>query len=143
MRKTTLLVIIAILGSMLKSNAQANERIQSLKIAIFTEELNLSATEAQKFWPIYNEYDAKLSEMKEQQKIKNKSFRGKGEISEQDAEEILNAYLLYKQNQVELEKEYMIKLKTILAVKKIIRIPRAELRFKKALLAEIKSRQKH
>ncbi|MBT4970307.1 MAG: hypothetical protein HOM80_14975, partial [Bacteroidetes bacterium] len=72
MRKTTLLVIIAILGSMLKSNAQANERIQSLKIAIFTEELNLSATEAQKFWPIYNQYDAKLSEMKEQQKIKNK-----------------------------------------------------------------------
>jgi len=63
MRKTTLLVIIAILGSMLKSNAQANERIQSLKIAIFTEELKLSATEAQKFWPIYNEYDAKLSEI--------------------------------------------------------------------------------
>jgi hypothetical protein len=31
-------------------------RIEALKIAYLTKKLNLSTEEAQKFWPIYNEY---------------------------------------------------------------------------------------
>ncbi len=35
--------------------------IQALKIAFISKELELNPTEAQKFWPVYNEYEQELS----------------------------------------------------------------------------------
>ena len=44
--------------------AQGNQRdldkLQAYKIAFLTRKLDLSAEEAQKFWPIYNKYEAEL-----------------------------------------------------------------------------------
>ncbi|MBC8343698.1 MAG: hypothetical protein H8E61_06930, partial [Bacteroidetes bacterium] len=56
------------------------------------------------------------------------------------AEAALDSYLNFKQNQLDLEKEYMLRLKAVIPVKKIISIPKAENRFKKALLTEIKKK---
>ncbi len=36
------------------------EKIQALKIAFITQKLGLTAEEAQKFWPIYNQYDQEV-----------------------------------------------------------------------------------
>ena len=36
--------------------AQNGNRLEALKIAYITNKLNLSPEEAQKFWPIYNQY---------------------------------------------------------------------------------------
>jgi hypothetical protein len=36
------------------------EKIQSLKIAFITQKLQLTAGEAEKFWPVYNEYDNEI-----------------------------------------------------------------------------------
>jgi len=43
------------------NNATALNRAEALKIAYITKELNLSAEEAQRFWPVYNTY---ISEIK-------------------------------------------------------------------------------
>jgi hypothetical protein len=40
--------------------AQSGSRIETLKIAYITNKLNLSSEEAQKFWPIYNNYSLEL-----------------------------------------------------------------------------------
>ena len=37
-------------------NKEGAGRIEALKIAFLTKKLNLSTEEAQKFWPIYNQY---------------------------------------------------------------------------------------
>ena len=36
------------------------EKIQSLKIAFITQKLQLTPDEAQKFWPVYNQYDNEI-----------------------------------------------------------------------------------
>ncbi len=36
------------------------EKIQSLKIAFITQKLQLTPDEAQKFWPVYNQYDKEV-----------------------------------------------------------------------------------
>ena len=36
------------------------ERVEAVKIAYFTKELNLTSEEAQKFWPLYNTYFEEL-----------------------------------------------------------------------------------
>jgi hypothetical protein len=40
--------------------AQNGNRLEALKIAYITNKLNLSPEEAQKFWPIYNQYSLEL-----------------------------------------------------------------------------------
>lgn len=46
--------------------AQNGNRLEALKIAYITNKLNLSPEEAQKFWPIYNQYalEIKITRLK-------------------------------------------------------------------------------
>ena len=55
--KKYLLIFFVLLGSLSQIKAQDGEKIQSLKIAFITQKLQLTPSEAEKFWPIYNEYD--------------------------------------------------------------------------------------
>ncbi|HEY8396824.1 MAG TPA: hypothetical protein VIK80_02720 [Flavihumibacter sp.] len=41
------------------------ERLEALKIAYLTKELNLTAEEAQKFWPVYNQYIAEMRKLRQ------------------------------------------------------------------------------
>jgi hypothetical protein len=38
-------------------NGQRQEKIQALKIAFITQKLKLTPAEAEKFWPVYNQYN--------------------------------------------------------------------------------------
>src|SRR5581483_9835601 len=68
--KKILLIILVVLGITGASVAQDDGggdkgggdggRLAALKIAYLTKKLNLSPEEAQKFWPIYNQYMAEI-----------------------------------------------------------------------------------
>ena len=63
--KQFLLIIAFFLGSFSLVKAQNDrenrfEKVQALKIAFITQKLELTTDEAQKFWPVYNEYRSEL-----------------------------------------------------------------------------------
>ena len=64
--KKFILIIIFALGSFCFVKAQDEdgsnraEKIQALKIAFITQKLGLSAEEAQRFWPVYNQYQNEM-----------------------------------------------------------------------------------
>ncbi|WP_340696598.1 sensor of ECF-type sigma factor [Flavobacterium ginsengisoli] len=43
---------------------EKREKIKAFKVSFLTTELELTSTEAEKFWPIYNAYDDKQYELK-------------------------------------------------------------------------------
>ncbi len=53
------------------------QNIDALKIAYITRELNLSPEEAQKFWPVYNNYTNELKKAKNELKQDEVSFEEK------------------------------------------------------------------
>ena len=54
---TLLLVLLMMGGAALAQGGQrAGERVEALKIAYLTKKLSLTTDEAQKFWPVYNQY---------------------------------------------------------------------------------------
>ena len=66
--KKFLLIILFFTGSFTFVKAQDNkenryEKIQSLKIAFITQKLELTADEAQKFWPVYNRYETEIRQV--------------------------------------------------------------------------------
>jgi hypothetical protein len=62
MKKILLILIFA--GVAFSAMAQDDQtdlgKLQAYKIAFLTKKLNLSPEEAQRFWPIYNKYEAEL-----------------------------------------------------------------------------------
>jgi hypothetical protein len=63
------------------------EKIQALKIAFITQKLGLSAEEAQRFWPVYNQY---------QSEIKSAFNENRGEDVIETDERVLNISKKYR-----------------------------------------------
>ena len=58
--------LIALLSIGFAVQAQHNDReeqIASLRVAFLTKKLDLSPTEAQQFWPVYNAYSDQISDL--------------------------------------------------------------------------------
>ena len=71
MKRFLLLILFAF--SFLIGVAQNGNRLEALKIAYITKRLDLSPEEAQKFWPIYNQYAEELKRARQDALRSNKS----------------------------------------------------------------------
>src|SRR5687768_4964201 len=49
-----------------KPAPSGQERVRALKVAFITQKLNLTSEEAEKFWPIYSEYQDKRDVVRQQ-----------------------------------------------------------------------------
>jgi hypothetical protein len=59
--KRILLFVFILIGPFIKTKAQDNgEKIQALKIAFITQKLQLTPSEAQRFWPVYDQYQTEI-----------------------------------------------------------------------------------
>jgi hypothetical protein len=54
------LLFTILVSAVLFASAQNGNRLKALEIAYITNKLNLSPEEAQRFWPIYNNYSLEL-----------------------------------------------------------------------------------
>jgi Skp family chaperone for outer membrane proteins len=68
-----LLLLVSFVFSFLIGMAQNGNRLEALKIAYITKRLDLSPEEAQKFWPIYNQYAEELKRARQDAIRNNKS----------------------------------------------------------------------
>lgn len=137
--------ILFVLFGILIGNAQdrhIKEKIKKLKIAYFTENLDLTEKEAQQFWPIYNAYDDKHHELRirEMSKIK-REVKDMENLSEAEASQILDRLEVIERQLYENERDMMQKLRKILPAIKIIRLKKAERDFNKKLMKQF--RDKH
>jgi hypothetical protein len=112
------------------------DKIEALKVSFITEKIALTTTEAQSFWPLYNEYNDKI-------KFARKNFRQQYNNitefkSDKEADEFLSAELKLRQTEVDLQKEYFEKFKKILGSKKTGALRKAEEEFKKEIIKTIK-----
>ena len=57
------------------SSQDRHEKIEQLKITFITRELNLTSSEAQQFWPVYNEMSDQLKIEKKKQRVIIKSLK--------------------------------------------------------------------
>lgn len=68
--KKYLLILVLFMGSIPALKAQEDdqpkgeERIKALYVAYITQQLNLSADEAQKFWPVHAQFEAEIQGVK-------------------------------------------------------------------------------
>lgn len=119
--KKFVLIVSLIFSSFTVLHAQDDEnsrgeKIEALKIAFITQKLELSTDEAQKFWPVYNQYEQEI-----------RSIKG-GEVLDNE-ERLLN-----------IRKRYKPSFEKILGPKKLNSLFSAERDFRSVLIRRLKNR---
>jgi hypothetical protein len=117
------------------------EYIKAQKIAFISTELALTPEEAEKFWPIYNEYDAKMDEIRKERKGYMKELKTINELSADRAYELTELILNTDTKEAALRKEYLSKFAEVLDKKKAAKVFYAEEKFKRELLKEIRDHE--
>ena len=114
------------------------EKIKAEKVAFITSELDLSSKEAEKFWPIYNEYEAKVEANRRAHRKEVKKLREYDELSEDEAYSITEKLLKLEVEGSKIRQDYLVKFAAALGKKKAAKVYHAEEKFKRELLKKIK-----
>jgi len=123
-------------------NKEKEDKIEALKVGFITQELNLTTTEAEKFWPVYNEMDAKMKEIRQSCRKINQELRESEEkISNDDAKKKLATLFENDQKELDLKKEYSEKFIKIIGEKRTLKLLSLEHEFRRVLLERLKDRK--
>ncbi len=141
--KRLLIVLMAILIFPLTRLAAQNpnlEKLNSYKIGFFTKKLNLTSGEAEKFWPVYNEYQKQknLIQMDKVNLIRDFN-QNEATLSDTQLTEIGDKLIATIVQESTLASTFHKKLKEVLPPAKVIRFYQAENQYKIQLLNELQS----
>lgn len=125
-------------GERAANAAEAREQFLAMKVAFFSNDLNLTPQEAELFWPLYNEFwEKRVKSRKEfmqiMEKVNSPEPKGKEQI-----ERLSEQFLLNLSKESDLMREYYIKFKKVLPTEKALKIFNTEEKFKKSLLNRYK-----
>ena len=148
MIRKTLLSIFALFASMMMTGqvkSEKKEQLKALKVAFITEELALTTDEAQKFWPVYNAYDNKQFEIRQQKLRALQRRMNDGQIngmSDKEADSFLSQIENTEEELYLLRKKLNSNLRKIISPLKIIKLKKAEEDFNRKLLRQYRSSKK-
>ncbi|MDO9613909.1 MAG: hypothetical protein Q7J86_05235 [Bacteroidota bacterium] len=120
-------------------NPEMFEKIKAEKISFFTSKLDLKPTEAQAFWPVYNEFEKKRFDIKRQiHEFERMSDEDFAKLSDSEIEKLTNNYIGSFEKEALLLKDYNKQFLKILPKKKVLMMYRTENEFRSHLIREYK-----
>jgi hypothetical protein len=135
----TILITISFSGNIIAQNGERREKLETAKVDFFTRELALTKTEADSFWPVFNDYSNRKDKINRDRKVlyeyvsSNKDYMSDAEVQESLAKQIT-----YQKQETELLETFNKKFLEILPPKKVMMIYVTENQFKVFILKQIR-----
>jgi hypothetical protein len=124
---------------MAQPRTEDRQKIEAMKVAFITEQLSLTPAEAEKFWPVYNQFSDNMRSMrKDRQKIVSGPLNEGDDISSKQSEVTLSNYVTHIKSVQSAELKLIEDLKSILPASKIIKLRLAEDGFKRRMMDRLK-----
>lgn len=117
----------------LPQETQAQDRIRALKVAFITDKLKLTPEESEKFWPVYNQYEAEHKRIRQ----KYRPDQDINTLSDQEVERAMLDRFEMEEELIKLKRDYFQRMKGFMAVRKIALLQRSEQEFNKELLRRV------
>ncbi|MEY2950442.1 MAG: hypothetical protein ACO388_01810 [Saprospiraceae bacterium] len=114
------------------------ERIKTLKIGYFTEQLELDESTASKFWPIYNQFEDKRMTFQKQLA----DMRPKGMVNDEEATKIIQQGFEIEEQLLAVKKELSEALSKILTPSKLLVFHQADRDFNMRMVREFRDRSR-
>jgi hypothetical protein len=145
MKKVSLILIGLMLLSLttVKGQEQSdNEKLTAYKIAFFTQRLDLTPAEAEKFWPVYNDYSARKSKLQiDRVSMIRYATQNEANMSEAELSSTADKLAQTFVDEASLIATFSNDLKKALPPAKIIRLYHIENQYKQQLLRELNQRR--
>jgi Spy/CpxP family protein refolding chaperone len=143
MKKLMIMLFLATLGM----NAQDRkfEEIKAHKTAFITDRVNLTSTQAEKFWPIYNKHEQEVMALRKTQLEGFKTLRNKNvdDLSEAKAKAMLLKHGQVKAQLTKKMVQLISLLEGVITPQQTIKLLMAEEDFKKRLLKRFRGRNQN
>lgn len=151
MRKVAICIVLLLLslgGTLHAQNGNDSlrqakiEELKKLRRDLYTQKLSLTKDEADKFFPIFDEYELKLREAKKEFHKKWKDKKPE-DLTEEEAKQYLSDATQLRETELNLFKTYSEKLKSAIPVKKIILLPRVTKEVQRELVQKVRENRKN
>jgi len=138
---SALLVLFSIsaMGQQPEGREKRMEKYKTLKIAFFTDNLDFTSEEAEKFWPLYNQYEKDDQELRKMYHTMVEEFSEEPDkLSEQEAQKIIDRHIQIVEKEMQLEIKFHNDLQEILPAKKVMKFYITEHEFRSYMLRRIR-----
>ena len=119
-------------------------KMDAMKAEFITRELDLSPQEAQQFWPVYNELDKKIENLRIGLAEKFIAIKNDGktldDLSDAELTALMNQRLSNEEQIAKLKREYHDKFLKVLGIKKTAKLYLAEMDFARELMRQSRGR---
>ena len=141
MKRFGLILALSLVASFAFSQSpEAMKKIESARIALITQRLDLTPGQAEKFWPVYNEFNNKRRALR-QELISERKTTDPSNLSEEEGKELMEKAMAIKQQELDLEKEYSDRLLKVISARQLLELKKAEKDFRDMLLRRLQERR--
>jgi hypothetical protein len=141
MKRITAAILLMLTASaaLFAQPQEKQEKIEAMKVAFITTKLDLTPQEAQVFWPVYNEYENKMEDIRKKRRKDLESAKETLDaMSDKEIEALVDNEMAMRQKELDIQKEYNTRFKAVLPVRKVAKLYAAEEQFKRELLKMMK-----
>lgn len=143
MKKVMIVMIITLLLGVMGLQGQdrsSEQKIQAARIALITERLGLTPEQAERFWPLYNEFAQKRKELRQEYNTE-KARLNMATATEEEKKGLLDLGLRLKERSVQMERDYSDRMLNVITAQQIMSLRKAENDFRKMILDQIQRRR--
>jgi hypothetical protein len=135
-KKLSIFLIICLSSTFIFAQNELNqkkENRQALKVAFFTAKMNLNTEESKVFWPVVNEMENELKELKDKNAhgkmmLKDKKIE---DFSDEELEDMMDARIQMGKEKVDILVKYHEKFKEVIPIRKLAKYYQTGTEFKK------------
>ena len=116
------------------------EKVEALKRSYYSEKLALTPAEAEKFWPIYNEFSKKEDALRKE----GKGNKKKGEqpnFTEKEALTEIDRIAVQKKSHIDLETQFLKDCMPVLGASRTMQLTQIDRDFQRELLEHMRERK--
>lgn len=120
-------------------NGPVKDWIRTKRIGFFTDRIELTAGEAEKFWPVYNAFRKEVDDLRAaRNKARVKTMLKLDDLDDKTIENEIDEEFLFRQKELDIEKKYLAEWKKVLPMRKVALLLKTENDFKIWIIKEWK-----
>ncbi len=118
-----------------RSKSSRLGQLENAKIAFITTRVSLTQDQAQKFWPLYNEFSTRRRDLNRSSRQLRRDVTNN--MTDQQIRENFNQTFTLRQQELNLEKEYFEKFQKVISLRQVSQLFTAERDFTKEVIKRV------
>ncbi|HUX84341.1 MAG TPA: hypothetical protein VMV20_03855 [Chitinophagaceae bacterium] len=145
-----LISILAVLVTALPSFAQQDQvaaqsqdqsnldKVRAAEVTYLSEKMNLTPAEAEKFWPVYNQYTTEMQQLINERKL---ALRAQGTATDAQADQALKDEFTFRQKALNIQEKYKSQFLHVLPPRKVAMFYKSREEFRAKVVDELSRRR--